>query len=361
MFSENGKISKRQIRRLLIYDLFGINTLILPVLLAQNAKRDGVLCIFGAWLLIFCYLYFLDKLNRSMKAGYTAYLKKSCGAFLGTVFLILYMVYCILFGAYALFTGAGLIQTCLLKDESFFLIAFFLCLVGAYGIYQGMEGRARVYELLFWFLMVPLFLMLLFSMFQVNTDYWNPVFYESPLAVGKGIYLVIIFSGVLFLLPFLNGFAKKKSQVVPAARQAAVFHFIICLVVFLILLGTFQTDALSEQKFPIITLMSLVDLPGGFLKRQDAFMVGIWFFTLYAFMNTGLFYAGICIKHIFCGTKKFWPLFLAAVLSYFLAAAFYGNSEAKDWYFAYLWYVGTPMILVIPVIAYLLGQRRGRK
>ena len=52
MFSENGRISKRQIRRLLIYDLFGINTLLLPVLLAKYVGKDGIFSIFGAWVLL---------------------------------------------------------------------------------------------------------------------------------------------------------------------------------------------------------------------------------------------------------------------------------------------------------------------
>ena len=59
MFSENGRISKRQIRRLLIYDLFGINTLLLPVLLAKYVGKDGIFSIFGAWVLLLCYLVFL--------------------------------------------------------------------------------------------------------------------------------------------------------------------------------------------------------------------------------------------------------------------------------------------------------------
>ena len=131
MFSENGRISKRQIRRLLIYDLFGINTLLLPVLLAKYVGKDGIFSIFGAWVLLLCYLVFLEKLHRRMPCGYMEYLKRSCGTFLSWVFAFLYFVYCILLGAYALYTETSLIQKCLLREESFWLIAFFLCLVGA--------------------------------------------------------------------------------------------------------------------------------------------------------------------------------------------------------------------------------------
>lgn len=361
MFSENNQISKRQIRRLLIYDLFGINTLLLPVLLAKCVGRDGIFCIFGAWVLLLCYFLFLEKLHRRMKSGYIEYLKSSCGVFLEIIFLLVYFVYCILLCGYAIYTGAALIQKCLLKEESFWLIAFFLCLVAVYGIYQGMEGRARVYELLFWFLMVPLFIMLFFSVFQVNTDYWTPILTSKTLTAAKGIYLVIIFSSVIFFLPFFEGYSRKKGQVVSAARQAAGFNFAINIIVYLILLGTFNEKALQEQRFPVVTLMSMVDLPGGFLKRQDAFMVAIWFFTLYAFLNTGLFYSELALKKVFQIPGKFAALFVSALAAYALAGCFYRISNAGDIYFKFLWYVGTPAVILIPVFAYLMERRKNRK
>ena len=102
MFSENGRISKRQIRRLLIYDLFGINTLLLPVLLAKYVGKDGIFSIFGAWVLLLCYLVFLEKLHRRMPCGYMEYLKRSCGTFLSLG--VCFFVFCILHTARRLCT-----------------------------------------------------------------------------------------------------------------------------------------------------------------------------------------------------------------------------------------------------------------
>ena len=45
MFSENQKISERQIFRLLTFDLLGLSTLLIPSVLAQTAGRDGVFAI----------------------------------------------------------------------------------------------------------------------------------------------------------------------------------------------------------------------------------------------------------------------------------------------------------------------------
>lgn len=45
MFSENNRISGRQMYRLMTYDLLGIGTLLVPQMLAKTAGRDGILSI----------------------------------------------------------------------------------------------------------------------------------------------------------------------------------------------------------------------------------------------------------------------------------------------------------------------------
>lgn len=45
MFSENNRITGRQMYRLMTYDLLGIGTLLVPQMLAKAAGRDGILSI----------------------------------------------------------------------------------------------------------------------------------------------------------------------------------------------------------------------------------------------------------------------------------------------------------------------------
>ena len=45
MFSENNRISGRQVFRLLTYDLLGLSTLLVPPALGRLAGRDGIFCI----------------------------------------------------------------------------------------------------------------------------------------------------------------------------------------------------------------------------------------------------------------------------------------------------------------------------
>ena len=45
MFADNWKISVRQVRRLLILDIFGMSSLMLPGILSSLTGADGVFCL----------------------------------------------------------------------------------------------------------------------------------------------------------------------------------------------------------------------------------------------------------------------------------------------------------------------------
>ena len=68
-----------------------------------------------------------------------------------------------------------------------FLFMLILGLVW-YGLLSGIEGRACVYELLFWFILIPLFIMLASALDEVKTDYWNPVFFTGKRDFFAGSY-----------------------------------------------------------------------------------------------------------------------------------------------------------------------------
>ena len=62
MFSENNRISGRQMYRLMTYDLLGIGTLLVPQMLAKTAGRDGILSIGIGMAAALAYLWILRRL-----------------------------------------------------------------------------------------------------------------------------------------------------------------------------------------------------------------------------------------------------------------------------------------------------------
>ena len=86
MFSRNDKISSRQIKRLLIFDLFGASSLLLPAQLAKSGNGSGLWCILAGMVMAGLYLWLLLACCSQASSDYLGYLKESWGGFLSRVF-----------------------------------------------------------------------------------------------------------------------------------------------------------------------------------------------------------------------------------------------------------------------------------
>lgn len=368
MFSENNQISGRQVFRLLTYDFLGMGTLLLPTMLADTAGRDGIFCILAGILSTFLYLKLLRYLLKGMKTSYPDFLKQKCGKVCGYVLWGGYFLYFILMASYTAYLFSTLMLSGLVENISFYLVLLLILLLAFYGMAGGIEGRARVYEMLFWFLMIPLFLMLFAACREVKPVYWSPVFVADGKEVLSGSYYVLFCYSMVSIVLFLKEYVADRRKCVGAAEKAVWFSGGVFAVLYLILIGLFGVEALAQMKFPAVTMMSRVQVTGGFLKRTDAFMFSIWFFTLYAMLNSMVFYSGNLAEKVIrdCGgylegKKRMLPYLILLLLVYGVAVLFYRNQQFLDCVTFLLWKIGTPFVVGVPVLLCLTGERKKHK
>lgn len=365
MFSENNQISGRQVFRLLTYDFLGMGTLLLPTMLADTAGRDGIFCILAGILSTFLYLKLLRYLLKGMKTSYPDFLKQKCGKVCGYVLWGGYFLYFILMASYTAYLFSTLMLNGLVENISFYLVLLLILLLAFYGMAGGIEGRARVYEMLFWFLMIPLFLMLFAACREVKPAYWSPVFVADGKEMLNGSYYVFFCYSMVSIVLFLKEYVSDDKKHISAAEKAVGFSGGVFAVLYLILLGLFGVDALAQMKFPAVTMMSRVQVTGGFLKRTDAFMFSIWFFTLYAMLNSMVFYSGNLAAKVIrdCGgylegKKRMLPYLILLLLVYGVTVLFYRNQQFLDCVTFLLWKIGTPFVVGVPVLLCLTGERK---
>lgn len=368
MFSENNQISGRQVFRLLTYDFLGMGTLLLPTMLADTAGRDGIFCILVGILATFLYLKLLRYLLKGMKTSYPDFLKQKCGKICGYVLWGGYFLYFILMASYTAYLFSTLMLNGLVENVSFYLVLLLILLLAFYGMAGGIEGRARVYEILFWFLMIPLFLMLFAACREVKPAYWSPVFVADGKEVLSGSYYVLFCYSMVSIVLFLKEYVADRRKCVGAAEKAVWFSGGVFAALYLILIGLFGVEALAQMKFPAVTMMSRVQVTGGFLKRTDAFMFSIWFFTLYAMLNSMVFYSGNLAEKVIrdCGgylegKKKMLPYLILLLLVYGVTVLFYRNQQFLDCVTFLLWKIGTPFVVGVPVLLCLTGERKKHK
>ena len=365
MFSENNQISGRQVFRLLTYDFLGMGTLLLPTMLADTAGRDGIFCILAGILSTFLYLKLLRYLLKGMKTSYPDFLKQKCGKVCGYVLWGGYFLYFILMASYTAYLFSTLMLNGLVENVSFYLVLMLILLLAFYGMAGGIEGRARVYEILFWFLMIPLFLMLFAACREVKPAYWSPVFMADGKEVLSGSYYVLFCYSMVSIVLFLKEYVADRRKCVGAAEKAVWFSGGVFAALYLILIGLFGVEALAQMKFPAVTMMSRVQVTGGFLKRTDAFMFSIWFFTLYAMLNSMVFYSGNLAEKVIrdCGgylegKKRMLPYLILLLLVYGVTVLFYRNQQFLDCVTFLLWKIGTPFVVGVPVLLCLTGERK---
>lgn len=365
MFSENNQISGRQVFRLLTYDFLGMGTLLLPTMLADTAGRDGIFCILAGILSTFLYLKLLRYLLKGMKTSYPDFLKQKCGKVCGYVLWGGYFLYFILMASYTAYLFSTLMLNGLVENISFYLVLLLILLLAFYGMAGGIEGRARVYEMLFWFLMIPLFLMLFAACREVKPAYWSPVFVADGKEVLSGSYYVLFCYSMVSIVLFLKEYVADRKKCVGAVEKAVWFSGGVFAALYLILIGLFGVEALAQMKFPAVTMMSRVQVTGGFLKRTDAFMFSIWFFTLYAMLNSMVFYSGNLAEKVIrdCGgylegKKRMLPYLILLLLVYGVTVLFYRNQQFLDCVTFLLWKIGTPFVVGVPVLLFLTGERK---
>ena len=183
--------------------------------------------------------------------------------------------------------------------------------------------------------------------------------------VLSGSYYVLFCYSMVSIVLFLKEYVADRKKGVGAAEKAVWFSGGVFTALYLILIGLFGVEALAQMKFPAVTMMSRVQVTGGFLKRTDAFMFSIWFFTLYAMLNSMVFYSGNLAEKVIrdCGgylegKKRMLPYLILLLLVYGVTVLFYRNQQFLDCVTFLLWKIGTPFVVGVPVLLCLAGERK---
>ena len=357
MFLANNQISGRQAMRLLTFDLLGYSALMVPAAIANETGQDGIFALLLGIGAGFLYLCLLKGVIAQMPGSYSDYLTEMCGKLIGNILKIGYFVYFLLLAGRVAAIFAELVVEELL-EEQFGLILVLILVLTFYGTIGGIEGRARVYEILFWIVLLPLVVMMLSTIPTVDTDYWMPIFQATKVGVLRGGYRTFFGCSILFLLPFLAEYVKKRESLYHCGKWALFLTGGILCLLYLILLGMFGSMALATTEYPAVTMMSRVQITGGFLKRVDAIMFGIWFFTLYALLNSLVFFGGRLAMDMFKPISMRLCMFIETILVFFLANSFYHSEAAKNAYEEFFWYIGTPFVVLVPFALWIVRRRR---
>lgn len=387
-FAQNESISPRQLYRLYVFNLLGVGTLVLPNNLAKLGEYAFIsiaLGVFMAWL----FMWIVSEVRERRKTIYDRSIDKTKYAKI-LIYDLIIAIYELSQAAFLAWIFVKLIRDSLIPDESFTVVLLVIMAVCAYALSGGVECRARVYEVVFFFVLIPLAAMLLFALSDVRLDYLmikDRVGVDFGIAdIFAGAYYVFAASISVFNVLFVK--ERTASQIRGSVSKAIFTYAGILFLLYAVLLGNFGKYSLSEIEFPAVVLMSDVQIKGSFFKRADALMLSVWFFTLFSVLNMSLYYAVLRCENfaentgkiIFtfnknrhsCSNKQFgsdrqkshdkekstmrsWCIIFVIAVTVTLAYILESGDEIVKKYLGFLLCIAIPVIVVLTIGLMLIG------
>lgn len=370
MFSWNGKLAEKQIRRMVVMSVFASVILVIPYLSAKMFGKSVVpgLLIFIAFAGIYVlYLYGIGEWyergrRKSGREGYSS-LFTDTGIVGITLAVIQFLRMIIRLAFYILLTIAILKEAqvpFMVKTNeevwSDLFVVLPLLLLGIYGAGNRMEKQGRLHEILFWILWIPFLVMLLFGLKEVDYPVFVPKVDSSWKKLFLCAYLLLTFvlpmENYLYLRPHLRSHKEKNRT-----AAAVILSIVIGVILTLFMLGIYGVNGASKNPMTTIAIMRYIRLPFGVLERFDVLM--IWFFMVGCFVLicqtlyiSGHIYEKIRKKQ---GGVGIFVLVLVSALGIAFAVRTYENGLLS--FLCYGAIVDIPLSIILPLVG--IGVNKG--
>ena len=367
MFSENGWISEKQVRRTLVLPVFASCIFILPYMASRLFGNRIVwgLGIFLVWAVLYSSIvYYLGKdiVPSGRESGQTEEQgKRKWIAGIHMLRLSLRLSFYVLLAVAIL----GEAQVPFMKEGgagriSNLFVVLPLLLVAFYGANHNIEKVARIHEMVFWVTFVPFVVMLAFGIREVSWNVWIP---KGEMSIGKMLlYGYLLLACVLPLENYLQlkkVYNKKDSTAISYGGLLITLHLAAFLT--MIIVGIYGIHGAANEEMVTISIMRYIRMPFGVLERFDMLM--IWFFMTGCFVlicNT-LFFIGNYYRSAFGKKGIGWVLLVVLAFTLFVAYQFPKYEVSLVWF---LWYgacIDLPLSLLLPVIERMSGKPSKRQ
>jgi len=360
MLSANERISLRQLQVLIILSAMGTGLIVLPRRVAEFAGQDGWVITLGLTVVAVAVTGLVCAAARVRGGlgflGWAGYGLSRPVAYLCGAFLWLKLVFA---AGLELRSFLLITQQILLELTPMWLVGAVMLVVCWYAAAKGIETRAHVAEVLVLVLALPLVFLLVVAVLDIDWSNLQPVLRTPPERLGMGVVrLGFIFTGLECLLLAGPYIAPGKKMARAAMTAVGTAGFIITAITVLTL-AKFGPCVVDEP-WPVLRMMDMLNLPGGFIERQEALMFSFWIITTFALVSAMVFFSGRLLGDLArqpLRSKKH-PLFAAiSALAIFGITFFPWESADIEQRLDWMYYTAGAFFLVIFPLAVLAGAK----
>lgn len=220
---------------------------------------------------------------------------------------------------------------------------------------KSIEKQGRIYEMLFWLLFVPMILVLIFGMKEMDASVFVPVWSGSFGRLLLRGYLLLAFlipvENYLLLRPFLR--EQNWTQSMQYTRRsffAVVGTIGLVCVLALFMIGIYGVQGAGQEEMLTVAIMRYIRLPLGVIERADALLV--WFFVIGCFVLVGqtMYFAGLLLSTVFYHAKRIWLLLVILVVALIIVVFLPPYGGALWLYQFYGAVMDLPLSVILPLL-----------
>ncbi|WP_181833232.1 GerAB/ArcD/ProY family transporter [Bacillus taeanensis] len=288
---KSGKISTRQFALLVFTFTVGSSILLVPSLLAGEAKQDGWLAGIAGLIIGLLYVLLYSRLGKKYPTmTIVQYSEVVLGKWFGKIIAVLFFFFFFIISSSLLWDIGNFMTTQVLAGTPIQMVYITFTLVTIMGAKLGIEVLGRTAEIFFPWIMLFFLLIVVFTTPHIHFQKVQPVLENgiTPVVRGAVLFSVIPFvqlSAFLMVIPSLKEIKKvNKSFLIGAAAGGSLLLIISTTALFVL-----GVDLTARNHFPSYMLAKKISI-GGFLERIESFVAMMWFITIF-FKLTICFYA----------------------------------------------------------------------
>lgn len=299
MLASREKISIRQAVILFVMTVYSSALRLFPAYSAKMARRAGWLSPIFAVLWFICLVYIIQALFKNNKeANLADIIFKTLGRVLGTVLLILYLLWTlVLLGLYTRHFAERFLSSVLPNTPMPFFTVTMLAVI-FYVVRGGFVYLSRTAETLF--LIFSVILALLFFMSLPNIEIINlfPVTHYDFLPVVKASFANISVWCLFTFLFFFGDKINNKEHIKRFGMKGALYLVIFTLMILIQTIGMYGYSVIERVSIPYIFVIKSISVLDT-IEKIESVALATWLIADFITLSVVVYIAVSIIKSIF--------------------------------------------------------------
>ncbi|MDE6026370.1 MAG: GerAB/ArcD/ProY family transporter [Lachnospiraceae bacterium] len=361
MYLDNGKISTRQVLRIGILENIPVGIILVPFITTRLAGTYHIFALLFGLIMFSLYCIIIYGFSRSFPLGFIDTLHTSMGTF-GRILEGIYSLrYVIKASLVALFFSL-IVQQYMLRSFNLWVIIISFVLICGYGSARDIEKRGRLLEFLFWWMIIPLIFVVVFSITNIQWEVFSiPKLDVSVITSGSlwaGSYgVLIVLSSVELMI--MTIYRERKHQ---WKNSLNIFIWIVIAIVlsYIYVVGILGEGWVRHGQGSALNVMQASSFANGTVERLDYPIFAFWIIGVFATASGYMFYAKEFAGSMFRleREKSYKWATLAITLLVLIAMILYNVSWFRDFVVAYILWADIAISLIIPTILLIVQKCR---